>query len=121
MGQVCNCPTKLPACASQAQAAIHQQGSACDVVGASGAEKRGRLADVLRRSQPAPGELGALLADSVVAEALVLAGGVDPAGLDDVDVDTVRQQLGGDGAGHVVQPALAGVVSDAPDIRYPGM
>ena len=59
------------------------------------------------------GSVGRGLGDGLVAERLVLARRVDPAGLDDVDVDAVRQQLGGDGQGHVVQARLGRVVGDA--------
>src|SRR4051812_40498197 len=74
---------------AEEEAAVDGEDGPGDVIGRVGGEERGRLADVRGRPQPAPGHGRTGRLDRVVAERLVLARGVDPAGLDQVDVDPV--------------------------------
>lgn len=47
------------------------------------------MADVGWGAEPAPGELGCFFCDHRFTKSFVLAGCVDPAGFDDVNVDAV--------------------------------
>src|SRR5437764_13340532 len=78
------------------EAAVDEQGRARNVVGVGGGEERGGLADVLGRAHPAPGEFRPGVVEGPAAEDRLLTRRIDPARLDHVDVDPVRQQLGGD-------------------------
>src|SRR5581483_5245792 len=68
-----------PAGAAEAEAAVHHQLRPGDVVGVVRAEKRGRAADILRGTEPAPRQGRAGPGDHLAAEGGVLPGGVDPA------------------------------------------
>ena len=88
-----------------------------DVFRIIGDQEHGRFANVFGSTEPAPWQGCAGLAHELVAERFMLAGRVDPARLDHVDVDPVRVEFGGDCKGELVQTALAGVIGDAAGIR----
>src|ERR1700677_1541587 len=74
--------------------AIDAQGGAGDIVGIVRSEERSGLADVFRCTKAAPGEGRAGLCHQLVAKRFMLTWRVDPAWLDDVDVDSMRIELG---------------------------
>src|SRR5947209_7032032 len=97
--------------------AVDAQGGTGDVIGIVGGKEHGGLADVLGHAKATPGERSACRCHHLVTKRFVLTGRIDPAWLDDVDVDSVRIELSGDRKGHLVQSSLTGVIGHATGVR----
>jgi hypothetical protein len=96
--------------------AVHAQGGAGNVISVIRGEEGSGFANVLGCAKATPGKARAGLAHQLIAESFVLTRCINPAWLDNVDVDSVWAKLTRNRKGHLVQSRFTGVVGQAPGI-----
>src|SRR4029453_6997794 len=95
---------------AQLVSAVDLEDAACDVVGVVAGQVDHGAADIARRAQTAPWDVVSGALKLLLGCKLPLAGRVDIAGVDDVDVDSVRGQLSGKRSAEMIDSSFGHVV-----------